>query len=84
MMRKFPAATFTTTPDSPAPSLFCPQCNSLLVYRLTVVGGVIPPERWDYVECSICGPFQYRHRTRTIRQVAAIPGQRPSPEDQVA
>jgi hypothetical protein len=58
---------FTTTPDVPAPALFCPLCDELLDYRQTVVSGVQPIERWDYYECPTCGTFDYRHRTRKIR-----------------
>jgi hypothetical protein len=39
-----------------------------LVYHHTVLGGVTPPERWDYLDCRTCGPFEYRHRTRRLRR----------------
>jgi hypothetical protein len=26
-------------------------------------------EQWDYYGCSVCGTFQYRHRTRKLRRV---------------
>jgi hypothetical protein len=66
-------ATFTTDPDSPAPDLHCPTCDRSLVYRETVVNGVNPPERWDYLECRMCGPFEYRHRTGKLRPTAELP-----------
>jgi len=61
------SSIFTSQPDTPAPFLKCPACDSPLIYRQTVFSGVQPPERWDYLECRICGPFEYRHRTRKIR-----------------
>src|SRR5207247_9875334 len=67
------AAEFTTTPETPAPRLFCPTCDQLLVYRQTVFNGVQPPERWDYFHCATCGPFEYRHRTRRLRETDMWP-----------
>jgi hypothetical protein len=58
----------TSTPETPAPQLLCPQCDYPLVYRETVVGGVKPLERWDYFECRTCGSFVYRERTRQLRR----------------
>jgi hypothetical protein len=60
-------AQVTSTPDTPAPQLFCPTCDRPLVYRQTVIGGVKPLERWDYFECRTCGSFVYRDRTRQLR-----------------
>lgn len=62
---------FTTTPDEPPASLTCPICTQPLRYQETFVGGVSVnhPERWDYFECSRCGRFQYRYRTRKLRQL---------------
>ena len=57
----------TSTPDTAPPQLFCPDCEAPLFYRHTVVGGVKPPERWDYYECRAHGPFVYRDRTRRLR-----------------
>jgi hypothetical protein len=66
----------TTTPRIPPPHLFCPLCMQPLVYRETVFGGVQPPERWDYFDCLTCaGIFEYRERTRQVRQVPALPFQ---------
>jgi two-component system cell cycle response regulator DivK len=62
----------TTTPTTPALSLCCPACSGPLRYRITYQGGVSSqqPERWDYYDCpSHCGAFQYRMRTRKLRQV---------------
>src|SRR5206468_1660984 len=61
-------AHVTSTPDTPAPQVFCPVCDRPLVYRQTVIGGVKPRERWDYFECRACGQFLYRDRTRTLRR----------------
>jgi hypothetical protein len=60
----------TRTPETPPPHLCCPICYRVLAYRETYVGGVNQrhPERWDYYDCSTCGGFQYRHRTRKLRQ----------------
>jgi hypothetical protein len=67
MRSNLPKTTITSTPDTPAPELFCPQCGRLLVYHLSVLGGIKPLERWDFLDCTKCGPFEYRHRTQVIR-----------------
>lgn len=68
------SATFTSSPETPAPNLLCPQCQRSLVYRQTVFNGVNPIERWDYLECRMCGAFEYRHRTRKLRSATdAVP-----------
>jgi CheY-like chemotaxis protein len=61
----------TTMPDVPAITLMCPICTQPLRYQETFVGGVNSrlSERWDYYECTRCGRFQYRYRTRKLRQV---------------
>jgi two-component system, chemotaxis family, chemotaxis protein CheY len=61
----------TTTPPSPPPTIACPFCGVKLTYEESHIGGVIRgnPERWDYFTCGRCGRFQYRHRTRKLRQV---------------
>jgi hypothetical protein len=61
------SATFRTHPDTPAPQLLCPKCDHPLVFRETVINGIKPAERWDYLECRTCGLFCYRHRTRKLR-----------------
>jgi hypothetical protein len=61
-------AIFTSTPEVDAPALDCPTCHAVLEYRQTVISGVKPIERWDCFECSSCGPYVYRQRTRTLRQ----------------
>jgi len=66
-MNRHRRAQFTTTPETPAPHLICPECDTPLVYRTTVLNGVQPLERWDFFECRTCGPFEYRHRTRRLR-----------------
>jgi hypothetical protein len=68
-----PSHIFTTTPDIPAPELLCPRCDHPLEYRQTVLGGVKPRERWDYLECYACGPYEYRERTRTLRPAKVFP-----------
>jgi CheY-like chemotaxis protein len=62
----------TTTPPIPPPALICPACDQPLVYQRSHVGGVSArnAEQWDYFECPQgCGTFQYRERTRKLRQV---------------
>ena len=61
-------AQITSTPEIPAPQVFCPGCGLPLVYRQTVIGGVKPIERWDYFDCRACGQYVYRDRTRTLRR----------------
>ena len=62
----------TTAPDEAPASLTCPLCSQLLHYQETYIGGVSArhPERWDYFECARCGRFQYRYRTRKLRQLS--------------
>jgi hypothetical protein len=62
------SAHITTTPDPEPPQLLCPTCVRPLVYRQTIIGGVQPIERWDQFECRACGPFEYRYRTRKLRE----------------
>ncbi|MCU1383044.1 MAG: two component transcriptional regulator, winged helix family [Acidobacteria bacterium] len=59
----------TTTPPRTPPPLMCPICQASLVYQHSHTGGVNPrtPEQWDYYQCSTCGPYQYRHRTRKLK-----------------
>lgn len=61
----------STTPPEPPPHLRCPQCDGLLQYDHSHVGGVSErhPEQWDYFTCAAHGAFQYRHRTRRLRPV---------------
>jgi CheY-like chemotaxis protein len=62
----------TTAPPMPVPALLCPTCDQPLSYMKSHVGGVSSRhlEQWDYYECgSGCGTFQYRQRTRKLRQV---------------
>ncbi len=63
----------TTTPPWHPPQLFCPQCDRPLAYHRSHVGGVSAKhhEQWDYYDCpSGCGQFQYRQRTRKLRDVS--------------
>ena len=64
------AARFTSESEAPAPRLKCPTRDSQLIYRRTILGGVRPPERWDYLDCAACGAFVYRHRTQHLRLVS--------------
>jgi hypothetical protein len=51
--------------------LFCPSCCEPLDYLHSQVGGVSAkfPEQWDYLACTRCGAFRYRHRTRRLTPV---------------
>jgi len=62
----------TITPTITPPVLVCPQCDQVLAYKRSHVGGVSArhAEQWDYFECPTgCGSFQYRERTRKLRKV---------------
>jgi CheY-like chemotaxis protein len=62
----------TTVPPIVPPTLICPTCDHSLQYLRSHVGGVsaLNSEQWDYYECAAgCGTFQYRQRTRKLRQV---------------
>ena len=61
-----------TDPPIRPPTLVCPSCYLTLHYLQSYIGGVSArlPEQWDYYECETgCGTFQYRHRTRKLRQI---------------
>ena len=63
----------TASPPSTPPDLRCPLCDRRLTYQRSHIGGVNArhSEQWDYFECtSGCGTFQYRQRTRKLRQVS--------------
>jgi CheY-like chemotaxis protein len=63
----------TTSPPLRPPELVCPQCDRPLAYKKSYVGGVSAKhrEQWDTYECpSGCGQFQYRQRTRKLRDVS--------------
>jgi uncharacterized protein with PIN domain len=64
-----------TTPARPPFSLICPKCERPLTYHRSHIGGVNDRhlEQWDYYTCPVCGVFQYRQRTRTLRPVDAMP-----------
>jgi DNA-binding response OmpR family regulator len=62
----------TITPPIPPPTLVCPLCDEVLIYRRSHLGGVSErhPEQWDDYECpNGCGTFQYRQRTRKVRHL---------------
>jgi hypothetical protein len=71
--RWFRAPHFTSSPETPAPVLVCPTCDTTLTYRQSVFNGVTPVERWDFFDCRRCGPFEYRHRTRKLRSAIISP-----------
>ena len=60
-------------PAAPSLVLFCPSCDRRLRYERSHSGGVSnrDPEQWDDYTCpASCGTFQYRQRTRTLRNVS--------------
>jgi CheY-like chemotaxis protein len=62
---------FTTMPPASPPPLRCPTCGDSLKYERSHIGGVSirHPEQWDYYVCpALCGTFEYRQRTRTVRR----------------
>ena len=61
----------TTTPPLAPPPAICPGCDRMLTYRHSHLGGVSEREReqWDSYACAGCGTFEYRHRTRRLRQL---------------
>jgi DNA-binding response OmpR family regulator len=63
----------TSNPPLPPPALSCAKCERQLIYEQSYIGGVNAHqiEQWDYFTCpNACGRFQYRHRTRKLRQVS--------------
>jgi hypothetical protein len=61
----------TSKPPSSPPVLFCPACDGPLTYERSHLGGVNSrqAEQWDDYSCPSCGRFEYRQRTRRLRQV---------------
>jgi len=64
----------TTVPPASPPPLRCPECDAMLRYQRSHIGGVTAKfsEQWDDYRCPCgCGEFQYRHRTRKVSRSAA-------------
>jgi CheY-like chemotaxis protein len=62
----------TTAPPLAPPLAICPSCDRVLTYKHSHLGGVSEREReqWDWYVCAAsCGMFEYRHRTRRLRQL---------------
>ena len=61
----------TTNPPELPPALRCPSCDGPLMYERSHLGGVNDrqPEQWDDYLCPACGTFEYRHRTRRLREL---------------
>lgn len=75
--RRTPARVYdhlsTTLPELVPPTVACPNCLQPLLYRRSHSGGVNERsrEQWDYYECAAgCGTFQYRQRTRKLRNIS--------------
>jgi len=64
----------TKTPPVAPPELRCPSCDGPLRYEHSHVGGRQSPEQWDYFVCGACGVFQYRQRSRQLRQIRDVDG----------
>jgi CheY-like chemotaxis protein len=63
----------TNVPPASPPPLHCPQCDAMLAYERSHIGGVSAKhsEQWDDYHCPMgCGVFQYRHRTRKVSHAA--------------
>jgi twitching motility two-component system response regulator PilG len=61
----------TMAPPRVPPVLHCPECDRVMDYQKSRVGGVSQsnPEQWDQFGCAGCAAvFEYRHRTRRLRQ----------------
>jgi len=71
MLSHIYARTMTSMPPLLPPELTCSACDAPLKYEHSFVGGVSErhSEQWDYYTCPQCGTFQYRQRTRKLRQV---------------
>jgi two-component system, cell cycle response regulator DivK len=63
----------TMSPPISPPVLRCPACDGPLIYEHSHLGGVNQrqPEQWDDFVCPACGTFEYRHRTRRLRELAS-------------
>ena len=61
----------TTDPPTAPPALRCPKCDCALIYERSHLGGVSNrlAEQWDDYTCPACGTFEYRHRTRKLREL---------------
>jgi len=63
----------TTAPATLPPPLRCPECDRLLEFRKSRIGGVTRrnAEQWDEFSCPECsGAFEYRHRTKKLRLIS--------------
>jgi CheY-like chemotaxis protein len=61
----------TTSPPAAPPALRCRLCDEPLAYCRSFVGGVNARrrEQWDEYSCpSGCATFEYRHRSRSVRE----------------
>jgi len=62
----------TTAPPRVPPAIRCADCDGMLAYQKSRVGGVTQrdAEQWDEFRCVDCHKiFEYRHRTRKLRAV---------------
>jgi CheY-like chemotaxis protein len=58
------------TPRLMPPALLCPSCLTPLHFETSVVTGVkATREQTDNLRCPQCGPYEYRHRTRTLMPI---------------
>jgi hypothetical protein len=62
----------TTVPAMAPPALRCPQCDRMLHFKQSRIGGVnhTGREQWDEFQCAACSTgFEYRHRTRKLKSI---------------
>jgi CheY-like chemotaxis protein len=62
----------TIMPPIAPPQIRCRRCDRDIQYERSHIGGVnsAHAEQWDTFTCKRCGArFEYRHRTRKLRQV---------------
>lgn len=72
LMSKSLVRVATTAPPRVPPLSICPSCDRVLTYKHSYLGGVSERQReqWDWYVCAAsCGTFEYRHRTRRLRQL---------------
>jgi CheY-like chemotaxis protein len=73
MMSRLHLRGETERPPAAPPELVCPNCDRMLEYKHSQLGGVSAhnAEQWDYFSCGAgCGTFQYRQRTRKLRRIS--------------
>ncbi len=52
-----PRTVGTTTPPTPPPTLYCPECHRALKHVESFLAGVRDAEQLDRFHCRWCGDF---------------------------